>query len=183
MKRTTSAKKPRPKMFVGSSTEGLDVAYAIQENLQRDAEVTVWSQGVFDLSKTTLDSLSRKLNTSDFGVFVFTPDDTLRLRSKKYSAVRDNVVLELGLFIGKLGIERTFMIIPDDVTDLRIPTDLIGVTPGKYDGHRKDFEAAVGPVCNQIRKAVKRLKFFKRSKIKRSKAAQAIPKTLVIHSA
>jgi predicted nucleotide-binding protein len=122
-----SNKKPRPNAFVGSSAESLDIAYAVQDNLQHDLQITVWSQGVFDLSKTTLESLARKLSVCDFGLFVFAPDDATRLRRKTYSTVRDNVVLELGLFIGKLGVERTFIIVPDNVSDMRIPTDLLGV--------------------------------------------------------
>jgi len=38
----------RPRIFVGSATESLDIAYAVQENLEHNAEITVWTQGIFE---------------------------------------------------------------------------------------------------------------------------------------
>lgn len=63
----------KPKLFIGSSVEGLEVAYSIQENLKYISESTVWDQGVFNLSESTLESLIKILENSDFGVFVFSP--------------------------------------------------------------------------------------------------------------
>ena len=100
-------RRARPKVFVGSSVKSLDVAYAIQENLEHDAQLTVWPQGVFELSRTAVESLDRVLAASDFGIFVFAPNDVLRLGKKTYAAVRDNILFELGLFVGRLGVERT----------------------------------------------------------------------------
>ena len=82
----------KPRVFIGSSVEGLNVAYAVQQNLLHDAEVTVWDQGVFELSKTTIETLSKALEENDFAVFVFSPDDLVRIRSMSTLAVRDNVL-------------------------------------------------------------------------------------------
>lgn len=148
----------KSKVFIGSSVEGLNVAYAIQENLKFISESTVWDQGVFNLSETSLDSLINILEQSDFGVFVFTPDDYIKIRGKSHMTVRDNVLFELGLFVGRLGRNRAFIVIPDN-KDFHLPTDLIGMTPGKYEAERadKNMQAGTGSVSNKIREQIQKL--------------------------
>jgi tetratricopeptide (TPR) repeat protein len=147
----------KPRVFLGSSVEGLSVAYAIQTNLLHDAEITVWSQGVFELSATTIESLFEILNNVDFGVFVFTPDDLIKIRESTGAAVRDNVLFEFGLFLGKLGRQRVFFVVPSN-HELHLPTDLLGITPAKYESNREDdnFFAATGPASHQIRLMLKK---------------------------
>ena len=74
----------KPRIFIGSSVEGLTAAYSVQQNLTHDAEITVWDQGVFELSKTTIESLMNVLKQSDFGIFIFSPDDISKIRNKEY---------------------------------------------------------------------------------------------------
>ena len=149
----------RPSIFIGSSSETLDVAYAIQANLDRDAEPTVWDQGVFELSKSTLASLLDALASYDFAVFVLGPDDIAKIRMVEYRVARDNVIFELGLFIGALGAPRTFFVLPRDRPDLHLPTDLAGITGATFDARRRDgnMRAALGPACQEIRKTVAKL--------------------------
>lgn len=143
----------KPKLFIASSVEGLNVAYTIQTNLEHDVDTTVWPQGVFNLSEMPLDSLLKELDEKDFGVFVFSPDDTLNMRGENSKTVRDNVVFELGLFIGKLGKQRCFIVKPNK-SELHLPTDLAGVTPATYDSGRNDLLGALGPACHKIRLAI-----------------------------
>ena len=147
----------KPKIFIGSSTERLEIAYFIQENLDFDAQTTVWTQGIFKLSRNALDSLIESLSKFDFAIFVFHPDDITQIRNKQVETVRDNLIFELGLFIGKLGKEKVFFLIPRTIDKLHLPTDLLGITPGTYDNEREDqnIQASLGPFCNQVRKELK----------------------------
>src|SRR4051812_3252851 len=139
----------KPRIFIGSSTERLEIAYAIQESLDHDAQTTVWTQGIFKLSSSALDSLINSLDNFDFAVFVFHPDDVTQIRQSSYETVRDNLIFELGLFIGKIGKDRVFFLVPRDVHKLHLPTDLLGITPGTYDNTRTDNNllASLGSFC------------------------------------
>ena len=150
----------KPSLFIGSSKESLDVAYALQENLEHVAEVTVWTQGIFELSKYSLDSLVDALDNADFGVFVFSPSDISIIRGTTKSTVRDNVIFELGLFVGRLGRDRNFIVVPrGEEETLHLPTDLLGLTPALYEAARQDenIRAALGPACSKISRVLAKL--------------------------
>ncbi len=147
-----------PKVFIGSSVGNLNLAYAIQTNLEHAADVTVWAQGVFNLTSNALDDLISVLDESDFGIFVFSPQDIVEISNQQFLSVRDNVVFEFGLFIGRMGKERTFFVTPRNQQNFRLPTDLSGVTPATYDPNRMDnLQAALGPACFQMQRAIQNL--------------------------
>lgn len=127
----------KPRIFIGSSVESLPIADAIAENLEFDAEVTIWRSGTFNLSSNTLDDLILKSKSVDFSAFIFSPDDLAIMRKREQYVVRDNVLFELGLFIGAIGKERCFIIKPRNV-ELHFPSDLLGITPTDYDPNRSD---------------------------------------------
>lgn len=144
----------KPKIFIGSSKEGLAVAEAIQIGLESVAECTVWNQSAFDLTRTAIESIVDISRGFDFAVIVFTADDVLVKRNRSVFAPRDNLVFELGLFTGALGRARTFLVYSKDET-LDLPSDLSGVTAATY-ATRSDgnLEAALGPVCTRIKRAM-----------------------------
>lgn len=146
----------RPRVFIGSSMEGLNIANAVQQNLDHDADCTVWTQGVFGVSMYTLDSLINAVKQNDFSIFVFSRDDVTQIRQNQVFAARDNVILETGLFIGQYGKDRNFIIAPRGVPDFHVPTDLLGLTLAEYDADRvlNQPQAAVGAACTTIKNAM-----------------------------
>jgi predicted nucleotide-binding protein len=54
----------RPALFVGSSSEGLRIAEAVQVVLDPVCEVELWTQGIFGLMRGTLESLVMALSAS-----------------------------------------------------------------------------------------------------------------------
>ncbi len=146
-----------PRLFIASSKEGLDTAYHLQENLEFDAEVTVWTQGIFKPSRQTMADLSDAMKATDFAAFIFNPDDVLLMRGSPMPAARDNVIFELGLFAGYLGIEKCFIIQPRDEQQLHLPSDLLGLTTLSYDPSRSDRNllAALAPTSNKIKRAMR----------------------------
>lgn len=144
----------KPKLFVGSSGQSLEVAHTIQESLEDAIDVTVWDQDVFKPSQTTIHALLAALDNSDFGLFVLGADDASNSRGKVVQVPRDNVVFELGLFAGRLGMSRAFFIMPEDVQDLQIPSDLLGVTSLRYKTERDNLVASLGPACSKLRRAI-----------------------------
>ncbi len=149
----------KPRVFIGSSVEQVDLAYAVQEGLEYDVEATVWTQGVFQPSRSTMAALVDQLDENDFAIFVLAPDDLTAMRKQVVSTVRDNVIFELGLFAGRFGHERCYLVTPRNADDLHLPTDLLGITPAEYDADRQDknLVAALGAACNRIRKSIKQL--------------------------
>jgi predicted nucleotide-binding protein len=58
--------KQKPKIFIGSSSEGLPVARAIRTELDNDANCVVWNQGFFGLNLSTLDGLMEGIKRFNF---------------------------------------------------------------------------------------------------------------------
>lgn len=148
----------RPSMFVGSSSEGLEFARAVRALLAGDVEVTLWNEGFFQLGSTFIETLVNSLPRFDFAVLVLTPDDLVVSRSSEVLGPRDNVVFELGLFMGRLGRSRTFLL-HQSGAGIKIPTDLAGVTTATYEWPREDGShgSAVGAACDSIRNVVRDL--------------------------
>jgi len=121
----------KPRVFIGSSSEGLDVARAIARGLKNDCLVVPWTAGVFAASETYIESLEKAIDRVEFAVLVVTPDDIREKRKVITKVPRDNVVFEAGLFMGRLGRKRAFIVC--DPKEVELPTDLLGLSPISFD--------------------------------------------------
>jgi predicted nucleotide-binding protein len=138
---------PKPTVFIGCSTEGTQYAKIIQLQLEGSVHCAIWNQGVFGLSMGTLETLVAETNRFDFAILVLTPDD-LRLKRDELGRVpRDNVVFELGLFMGALGRESVFVVAKKGAD---LPSDLAGITAAIFDGEGVNAVAALGPTCTRL---------------------------------
>lgn len=149
-----------PSVFIGSSSEGLDVAHYFHAALQKKipCEPTVWDQGVFGAGSGTMDSLVQEATRVDFAVLVATADDLTESRGQSQAAPRDNVMFELGLFMGALGLRRVF-ILPEE-GPLKLPSDLAGITRlSAFATNRRDanLRAALSPAVLDATDAIKLL--------------------------
>jgi CRP/FNR family cyclic AMP-dependent transcriptional regulator len=152
---------PRAKIFVGSSSEAIAIARAIQSAFQHDDyKVRVWTDQVFGAGNATIEDLEYEVRSSDFAIMVISPDDRVISRQGDSEAPRDNVIFELGLFMGALGRQRTFLATPrrKDAKDIKIPSDLLGITPLTYKiGDADELPSLVAPMCDEVRKIVNKL--------------------------
>lgn len=150
-----SGTRDRIRVFIISSVEALPIARAVQTLFEHDPFlVTVWTDGVFRASHYPVESLEAQLDESDFAVAIAEPDDVTSSRGSSASTPRDNVIFELGLFIGRLRRKRSFLLEPCG-DEVKLPSDLTGITTIPYrSAAPKDLITALAPACNQMRNII-----------------------------
>ncbi|SIT72871.1 TIR domain-containing protein [Edaphobacillus lindanitolerans] len=151
-----------PRVFIGSSREAQVYVDAIHEQLNYVAEVTPWTAGVFGANRYTLEDLDQQLNSNDFAVFVFAPDDLVISRGEESYRARDNTVFEMGMFWGKLKRERVFFLVPNKApNNFTIPSDFNGLGRLEYEVRDdQNYEAAVNRACSAIKRRIEDLNLF-----------------------
>lgn len=139
------------RVFVISSVEAIPVARAIENAFAHDPFTTiVWPNGVFRVTNYTLESLESELDMCDFAVAIAHPDDQTRVRDEDWPTPRDNVIFELGFFMGRLGRSRAILMEPKGIR-VKLPSDLAGITTIRYRFEKKDTAAVMAPACNELR--------------------------------
>jgi CRP/FNR family transcriptional regulator, cyclic AMP receptor protein len=146
------------RVFVVSSAEALPIARAIQNAFAHDNFTTaVWTDGVFRAGSYLLESLEAEVDESDFAIAIARGDDSTLSRGDNWPTPRDNVIFELGLFMGRLGRERAILMEPR-AEKVKLPSDLAGLKTITYHlSSSDDIPAQLAPACNELRDHINRL--------------------------
>ena len=146
----------RPRVFIASSSEDLEIARYLHSLIAEFARPRLWTHA-FELGQHYLDELLRHARECDFGVFVLDANDVRVKREQASLVPRDNVLYELGIFHGARGKDRAFIIFcSEDPPEL--PSDLAGVAAGNYRSVGPDeLSDALSPVALKVRSAIERL--------------------------
>jgi FMN phosphatase YigB (HAD superfamily) len=146
----------KPKVFIGFSSEAEEIAAAIVRGLAGKVDCYPWNDlNAFPPSQTIIESLEWTLNLCSFAVIVLTPDDVLSKRGVRQAVPRDNLLFELGLFIGRHGRGSVFIVLPDG-EEISLPSDLSGVKVYRFRPGPEGSPPAVARVCRAIVQAIHR---------------------------
>ena len=120
----------KPRIFIGSSTEGLEVAKRIKTFFSSDYDCFLWTDDIFKNNESFMETLVKSASLFDFGFLVFSADDESIVRNEHFETPRDNILFEYGLFLGRVGLDRAFVIAEKES---KIPTDMLGITQTRYE--------------------------------------------------
>lgn len=147
--------REKVRVFIISSAEALPIARLVRNAFEQDPFITtIWTDGVFRVANYTLTSLEAEIDESDFAVAIAHADDLTESRNKDWPSPRDNVVFELGLFMGRLGRQRAILMEPRE-EKVKLPSDLSGITtiPYRFETGR-DAASLIAPACDKLRQHI-----------------------------
>jgi predicted nucleotide-binding protein len=145
------------RVFIISSAEALEIARTVQNAFDHDPfTVTVWTDGVFRASHYAIESLERALDQSDVAIAVAQPDDITESRGQRRATPRDNVIFELGFFMGRLGRHRALLVEPRG-EEISLPSDLVGINTITYRYDAADLTRSLATACNRLREIIRDL--------------------------
>lgn len=141
----------KKRIFIGSSSEAIDLAETAKSLLDSDFEVTIWNESIWDkavfkLNQNFLNDLLKASLQYDFGLLLGTNDDKVEYRGAEVMQPRDNVLFELGLFMGRLGLSKCAFVVDKE---LKLLSDINGISLARFEkGDVKSFVDAIGSVKN-----------------------------------
>ncbi len=127
-----------PSVFIGCSSPALPLARSIKAALGTAVRAYVWDE---DEVKRNADSsftpgavmanLFQKARLFDFALMILRPDDIRAGTDEQNQPItvdvpRDNVIFELGLFMGAIGGRNALAVVSDSAGSLQLPSDMFG---------------------------------------------------------
>ena len=136
----------KKRLFIGSSSEELNLAETAKAILDKDFDVSIWDEKVWDksifkINQNFLSDLLKATLQYDFGILIGTGDDKVTFRGTEVLQPRDNILFELGLFTGRLGTSKCAFLIDKEI---KLLSDFGGLSVAQFDTEdNSSFERAV----------------------------------------
>jgi predicted nucleotide-binding protein len=113
-------------IFIGSSKEAIPDMERVGLLLEElGHKHLLWTNaGEFVAGDTTLESIVDISDRVDGAIFIFNAEDETWYRDSKVPTVRDNVLIEYGIFVGAKGRKNSIFACKNKP---KIPTDLLGI--------------------------------------------------------
>ena len=153
----------KPTLFIGSSTESKWIIHKLKSLMEEYFDVRPWDEDIFHVGSTVLEDLHREILLSDYALLILYPDDEIIKRTETGYVTRDNILFELGLFMGVLGQKRSFWLA---ITDKRDGANKVAITLSDLYGLQhfkltlvddKDIEESNFKIlCNDIKEHIMR---------------------------
>lgn len=124
----------KKRIFIGSSSEELEFAESAKKMLEPEFDVTIWNDtiwetSVFKINNNFLHDLLKATLQFDYGILLGTTDDNVIVREQEVLQSRDNVLFELGLFMGRLGLSKCAFVVEKK---LNILSDIQGISLARF---------------------------------------------------
>lgn len=153
--RNANVIKPGKKhrIFAISSSEALEVVNTGLDYFKREPtfEYAPWTAEIFHPGNYLMEDLEAELMRADFAVAIAQDDDIVESRQTRTATPRDNVIFELGLFIGVLGRKRTILMAPVGL-QIKLPTDVSGITIVRYESDTASNPASATSAWREVSK-------------------------------
>lgn len=124
----------KPSIFIGSSLESKKVAEKIKDFFPSDLfHVDAWYDGVFGTTRgehkdglSNMEYLKNFTDIYDFAIFIFVPEDEIvsktrfdvgEGKARTAHVTRHNVIFEFGMFLGRIGAKRSFILFDEKAED------------------------------------------------------------------
>jgi predicted nucleotide-binding protein len=122
----------RPKHTLGTT---VFIIHGHDNELKTEVQLLLARAGVHaivlheqaDMGRTIIDKLVEESGVAGYAIALLTPDDLI---DGGQGRARQNVILEIGYFLGKIGKARLRMLVKQDV---EVPSDLQGILYEKHD--------------------------------------------------
>lgn len=137
----------KKRIFIGSSSEELKLAESAKQILESEFDVTIWNDNVwetavFKINNNFLQDLLKATLQFDFGILLGTTDDKVVVRKEEKLQSRDNILFELGLFMGRLGLSKCAFVVEKE---LNILSDIQGISLARFS--KTEPDSFIDAIC------------------------------------